>query len=155
MAVLRLKHVLIEFKNFDGQKKKYSVLNECNRMLKYNIFNSSHTNSIHGRVRPKHVLIEFKKWMCYIDGQKNKYSGLKYWSTEVPGLYLKNRSEAAHVGRHVVTCWRSPGHVTRRVVMCSIQRQDYKARGRQSCPIAPANLWIVLNDWMDILIGLL
>jgi hypothetical protein len=26
-----------------------------------------------GRVRPKHVLIEFKKWMCYIDGQKNKY----------------------------------------------------------------------------------
>jgi hypothetical protein len=27
-----------------------------------------------GRVRPKHVLIEFKKWMCYIDGQKNKYS---------------------------------------------------------------------------------
>jgi hypothetical protein len=29
------------------------------------------------RVRPKHVLIEFKKWMCYIDGQKNKYSVLK------------------------------------------------------------------------------
>jgi hypothetical protein len=29
-----------------------------------------------GSVRPKHVLIEFKKWMCYIDGQKNKY--LKY-----------------------------------------------------------------------------
>jgi hypothetical protein len=29
-----------------------------------------------GRVRPKHVLIEFKKWMCYIDGQKNKYSAL-------------------------------------------------------------------------------
>jgi hypothetical protein len=27
-------------------------------------------------VRPKHVLIEFKKWMCYIDGQKNKYSVL-------------------------------------------------------------------------------
>jgi hypothetical protein len=27
-------------------------------------------------VRPKHVLIEFKKWMCYIDGQKNKYSAL-------------------------------------------------------------------------------
>jgi hypothetical protein len=27
-----------------------------------------------GRVRPKHVLIEYKKWMCYIDGQKNKYS---------------------------------------------------------------------------------
>jgi hypothetical protein len=27
-----------------------------------------------GRVRPKHVLIEFNKWMCYIDGQKNKYS---------------------------------------------------------------------------------
>jgi hypothetical protein len=27
-----------------------------------------------GRVRPKHVLIEFKKWMCYIDGQKNKYT---------------------------------------------------------------------------------
>jgi hypothetical protein len=27
-----------------------------------------------GRVRPKRVLIEFKKWMCYIDGQKNKYS---------------------------------------------------------------------------------
>jgi hypothetical protein len=26
-----------------------------------------------GRVRPKHVLIEYKKWMCYIDGQKNKY----------------------------------------------------------------------------------
>jgi hypothetical protein len=25
---------------------------------------------------PKHVLIEFKKWMCYIDGQKNKYSAL-------------------------------------------------------------------------------
>jgi hypothetical protein len=23
-----------------------------------------------------HVLIEFKKWMCYIDGQKNKYSVL-------------------------------------------------------------------------------
>jgi hypothetical protein len=23
----------------DGQKNKYSVLNECNRMLKYNIFN--------------------------------------------------------------------------------------------------------------------
>jgi hypothetical protein len=22
----------------DGQKNKYSVLNECNRMLKYNIF---------------------------------------------------------------------------------------------------------------------
>jgi hypothetical protein len=29
-----------------------------------------------GRVRPEHVLIEFKKWMCYIDGQKNKYSVL-------------------------------------------------------------------------------
>jgi hypothetical protein len=29
-----------------------------------------------GRVRPKHVLREFKKWMCYIDGQKNKYSVL-------------------------------------------------------------------------------
>jgi hypothetical protein len=29
-----------------------------------------------GRVKPKHVLIEFKKWMCYIDGQKNKYSVL-------------------------------------------------------------------------------
>jgi hypothetical protein len=27
-------------------------------------------------VRPKHVLIEFKKRMCYIDGQKNKYSVL-------------------------------------------------------------------------------
>jgi hypothetical protein len=27
-----------------------------------------------GHVRPKHVLIEFKKWMCYTDGQKNKYS---------------------------------------------------------------------------------
>jgi hypothetical protein len=25
-----------------------------------------------------HVLIEFKKWMCYIDGQKNKYSVLEY-----------------------------------------------------------------------------
>jgi hypothetical protein len=23
----------------DGQKNKYSVLNECNRMLKYNIYN--------------------------------------------------------------------------------------------------------------------
>jgi hypothetical protein len=31
-----------------------------------------------GRVRPKHVLIEFKKWMCYIDGQKNKYSVLTW-----------------------------------------------------------------------------
>jgi hypothetical protein len=30
-----------------------------------------------GRVRPKHVLIEFKKWMCYIDGRKNKYSVLE------------------------------------------------------------------------------
>jgi hypothetical protein len=29
-----------------------------------------------GRVRPKNVLIEFKKWVCYIDGQKNKYSVL-------------------------------------------------------------------------------
>jgi hypothetical protein len=29
-----------------------------------------------GRVRPKHVLIEYKKWMCYIDEQKNKYSVL-------------------------------------------------------------------------------
>jgi hypothetical protein len=29
-----------------------------------------------GRVRPKHVLIEYKKWTCYIDGQKNKYSVL-------------------------------------------------------------------------------
>jgi hypothetical protein len=28
-------------------------------------------------VRPKHVLIGFKKWMCYIDGQKNKYLVLK------------------------------------------------------------------------------
>jgi hypothetical protein len=28
-------------------------------------------------VRPKHVLIEFKKWMFYIDAQKNKYSVLK------------------------------------------------------------------------------
>jgi hypothetical protein len=29
-----------------------------------------------GHVRPKHGrrLIEYKKWMCYIDGQKNKYS---------------------------------------------------------------------------------
>jgi hypothetical protein len=27
----------------DGQKNKYSVLNECNRMLKYNIFNWSQT----------------------------------------------------------------------------------------------------------------
>jgi hypothetical protein len=25
----------------DGQKNKYSVLNECSRMLKYNIFNGS------------------------------------------------------------------------------------------------------------------
>jgi hypothetical protein len=42
---VRPKHVLIEFKKWmcyiDGQKNKYSVLNECNRMLKYNIFNSS------------------------------------------------------------------------------------------------------------------
>jgi hypothetical protein len=29
-----------------------------------------------GRVKPKHVLIEFKKWICYFDGQKNKYSVL-------------------------------------------------------------------------------
>jgi hypothetical protein len=32
----------LEFKKWmcyiDGQKNKYSVLNECNRMLKYNIF---------------------------------------------------------------------------------------------------------------------
>jgi hypothetical protein len=27
-----------------------------------------------GHVRPKQVLMEFRKWMCYIDGQKNKYS---------------------------------------------------------------------------------
>jgi hypothetical protein len=27
-------------------------------------------------VRPKHVLMEFRKWMCYIDGRKNKYSVL-------------------------------------------------------------------------------
>jgi hypothetical protein len=29
-----------------------------------------------GRVRPKHVLIEFNNWMCFIDGQENKYLGL-------------------------------------------------------------------------------
>jgi hypothetical protein len=29
-----------------------------------------------GHVRTKHALIEFKKWMCYIDGQNNKYSVL-------------------------------------------------------------------------------
>jgi hypothetical protein len=29
-----------------------------------------------GRVRPKHVLIENKKSMCYINGRKNKYSVL-------------------------------------------------------------------------------
>jgi hypothetical protein len=27
-------------------------------------------------VRPKHVLMEFRKWMCRIDGQENKYSVL-------------------------------------------------------------------------------
>jgi hypothetical protein len=31
-------------------------------------------------VRSKHVLIEFKKGMCYIDGQKNKYSALSAFS---------------------------------------------------------------------------
>jgi hypothetical protein len=29
-----------------------------------------------GRVTPKHVLIEFEKSTCYINGQKNKYSAL-------------------------------------------------------------------------------
>jgi hypothetical protein len=32
-------------------------------------------------VAPKHVLIEFKKWMCYIDGQKNKYSYFTFQTT--------------------------------------------------------------------------
>jgi hypothetical protein len=49
-------------------------------------------------VRPKHVLIEFKKWMCYIDGQKNKYSVLnecnrmlKYNIINIPvKLYLNH-----------------------------------------------------------------
>jgi hypothetical protein len=40
-------------------------------MLKYNIFNSSHTNSIHTR--------------SYIDGQKNKYSVLN----EILSAYCK------------------------------------------------------------------
>jgi hypothetical protein len=39
-----------------------------------------------GRVRPKHVLIEFKKWMCYIDGQKNKYSSKQ---TRLCGLVVR------------------------------------------------------------------
>jgi hypothetical protein len=29
----------------DGQKNKYSVLNECNRMLKYNIFSGENVIS--------------------------------------------------------------------------------------------------------------
>jgi hypothetical protein len=33
-------------------------------------------------VGPKHVLIEFKKWMCYIDGQKNKYTRRTISSTK-------------------------------------------------------------------------
>jgi hypothetical protein len=43
-----------------------------------------------GRVRPKHVLIGFKKWMCYIDGQKNKYSvlNLKVLTTYLRALAL-------------------------------------------------------------------
>jgi hypothetical protein len=42
-----------------------------------------------GRVRPKHVLIEFKKWMCYIDGQKNKYSVLNECSRMLKYNILK------------------------------------------------------------------
>jgi hypothetical protein len=45
-----------------------SVCKLCNSGGEYSITTDD------GRVRPKHVLIQFKKWMCYIDGQKNKYS---------------------------------------------------------------------------------
>jgi hypothetical protein len=34
-----------------------------------------------GRVRPKHVLMKFRKWMCCIDGQENKYSGHSWISS--------------------------------------------------------------------------
>jgi hypothetical protein len=45
-------------------------------MLIVYFFTTYYSITDDGRVRPKHVLIEFKKWLCYIDGQKNKYSVL-------------------------------------------------------------------------------
>jgi hypothetical protein len=60
-----------------------------------------------GRVRPKHVLIEFEKWMCYIDGRKNNYSEI-YLLT-----ILQRETGTSHVG-WVPGYWLSrikqPGH---------------------------------------------
>jgi hypothetical protein len=38
--------------------------------------NVSSYNIMYHELEQGDVLIEFKKWMCYIDGQKNKYSVL-------------------------------------------------------------------------------
>jgi hypothetical protein len=43
----------------DGQKNKYSVLNECNRMLKYNIYDKQYIGT--RNYRPKNVSIIFEE----------------------------------------------------------------------------------------------
>jgi hypothetical protein len=41
----------------DGQKNKYSVLNECNRMLKYNILNACEILDRHPRKTESGMLL--------------------------------------------------------------------------------------------------
>jgi hypothetical protein len=64
----------------DGQKNKYSVLNECNRMLKYNIFNSNFqccTPSSEPSFLPlaclKHLCGYVKDWTDILTEQKSVF----------------------------------------------------------------------------------
>jgi hypothetical protein len=66
-----------------------------------------------GRVRSKHVLIEFKKRMCYIDGQKNKYSVLNECNRMLNTIYLvcKFYSQKPHEALNLLftkECYRAP-----------------------------------------------
>jgi hypothetical protein len=58
-----------------------------------------------GRVRPKHVLIEYKTWMCYIDGQKNKYSVFTTIACQNPTLIKNYMTRRFYVSMTVTSHW--------------------------------------------------
>jgi hypothetical protein len=64
-------------------------------------------------VRPKHVLIEFKKWMCYIDGQKNKYSVLNECNRMLKyNVFYSVNVELDHAAAQDINRWfPEVGHV--------------------------------------------
>jgi hypothetical protein len=74
-----------------------------------------------GRVRPKHVLIEFKTRMCYIDGQKNKYSSNKYLNTK----YKSAATEQMH--------YNLIKSLEMRLALCGMSRISFDPLSKQNC----------------------